>query len=159
MLKAAGLKRRWKLYSFVVVFIVGFGVMFSSGFASDVGTAILARLPSSGFGHGSGIDYHGPMSLEERIVLAEVIARVKLRSVAQTVEPRLADDGREQYVGALEFTFDVLEYLKGSGGSQLVGIVDDFDVRFQTRLGASTLGRAFCQGGINAGTTGRLSSS
>ncbi len=151
MLKNAGLKRHWKLYSFVMVVMLGLGIMFSSGLASDVGTAVLARLPSTGLGHGSGIDYYGPMSLEERIALVDVIARVKLRSVAQTVERRVDYDSngvvdREGYVAALEFTFDVLEYLKGSGGSQIVGLAEDFEVRYETRLGASTMGEDFLSG-------------
>ena len=151
MLRTTGLKRSWKILSLVAVSIVVLGIVFFSGFVSDVGTAVLARLPSTGLGHGAGGDYYGPVSLEERIVLADVIARVKMRSVDQTVERRVDYDAYgtyegDQYVVALEFTFDVLEYLKGSGGSQVVGIADDFEVRYRTKLGASLMGEDFLSG-------------
>ena len=70
--------------------------------------------------------YTPPLSLEERILEADVIARVRLRSVSSGAEP-LDPDGEDvrsnEYVGALVYTFQALEYLKGSGGSQIVGIV------------------------------------
>ena len=68
-------------------------------------------------------------SLEWRIVQSDVIARVTLVSVAQVVEevsgrPSEGDTG---YANALEFKFKALEYLKGSGGSELVAVaIDDY---------------------------------
>ena len=81
--------------------------------------------------------------LESRILRSEVIARVKLRSVAQVVERNtLWKDiyGKDYYVAALEFTFDVLEYLKGSGGRQLKAIAEDDDEWFETEAEASAKG-------------------
>ena len=140
MLKTARLKRHWKLCSIVGGIVVAFGVMFYMGFASDIGTAMLARLPSSAAVLSSEGDYYGPWTLEERIIRADVIARVKLGSIVQTTELFVNDDGDEYYVGALEFTFNALEYLKGSGSSQLTALAEDFDVFYETELGASTLG-------------------
>lgn len=63
-----------------------------------------------------------------------------MKSISQTVEKHVyyEIDGSElnEYVGALEYTFEVLEYLKGSGGSEIVGVVYDLDVGYETRAGA-----------------------
>ena len=65
--------------------------------------------------------YDGPTSIEERIVRADVVARVRLISVdgGVVVEPE------DNYFGALEFRFRVLEYLKGSGSSKIVAVTTD----------------------------------
>ena len=146
MLKESTLKRRWKLYTFLAAIIVAVIVMFASGFALDIGTATLTRLAPEGFGLGAPTEYFGPASLEERIASSDVIGRVKLRSATQTVEPFLEYDGSKYYIGAVEFTFDVLEYLKGSGGSQLVGIAEDFDIPYNTKLAASTIRKDLLSG-------------
>ena len=138
------LKRRWKLSVFLGAVLVGLGVMFTSGFASDVATSVFARMPWTG-GYSAPTEYYGPMTLEERIVIADVIARAKLHSVSRTTE-RMVHDNGESYVVALEFTFDALEYLKGSGGSQLKALAYDLDVWYETKLGASTLGEDFLSG-------------
>ena len=69
----------------------------------------------------------GPLSLEERILEADVIAKVRIHSVIPGAEPLDPNDDDVQsddlYIGALVYTFEVLEYLKGSGGSQIEGIV------------------------------------
>ena len=81
--------------------------------------------------------------IESRILRSDVVARVKLRSVGQVVERNTAwkkIDGVEYYVVALEFTFDVLEYLKGSGGSQMKVIADDADELFKTEAEALAQG-------------------
>ena len=70
--------------------------------------------------------YTPPLSLEERILEANMIARVRLHSVSSSAEPLDPDEEGVQsneYIGALVYTFQVLESLKGSGGSQIVGIV------------------------------------
>ena len=70
--------------------------------------------------------YTQPLSLEERVLEADVIARVRLYSVssgAEPLDPNEEDVQANEYIGALLYTFQVLEYLKGSGGSQVVGIV------------------------------------
>ena len=106
---------------------------------------------SSFFGGGRGPDL-GPSSLEERILFADVIARVKLKSVVQVVEyieftpPFPPDFSGKGYVVALEFTFDVLEYLKGSDGSQVTGVTTDVDVTYETEQEASAKGEDFLTG-------------
>ena len=53
----------------------------------------------------------------------EVVARVRLRSVTTTVELIMRNPlGDTAYAGALEFRFEVLEYLAGSGESEIVGV-------------------------------------
>ena len=61
--------------------------------------------------------YLGKDLLEKRIIEADVIARVSKAShkVVGTQYP-----GRTTYIPAIKFTFRVHEYLKGSGGNQLV---------------------------------------
>ena len=81
---------------------------------------------------GSPPPYSAPLSLEERILEADVIARVRLRSVsagAEVFDPTSIGDNRTEtfYVGSLEYEFDVLEYLKGSGGGRLVAIANGYD--------------------------------
>ena len=65
--------------------------------------------------------YHGLVSIEEQILWDDVVARVRLISVdgAVVVEPG------GTYRGALEFRFRVLEYIKGSGGSEIVAVTID----------------------------------
>ena len=60
----------------------------------------------------------GPTSLEERILLSDVVARVNLVSA----EGRTVAD-TNGYVAIVEFRFRVLEYLKGSGGGEIVAVV------------------------------------
>ena len=70
--------------------------------------------------------YTGETSLEERIALADVVARVSLQSVSSGVTTAyFAEDAPEHptYVGHLDFNFRVLEYLKGSGGNELTAVV------------------------------------
>ena len=59
---------------------------------------------------------------------SDVIARVKLRSTTPGVERfDIWDDDDVAYVGVLNFKFEVLEYLKGSGGSELVAFAYNWD--------------------------------
>ena len=65
--------------------------------------------------------YDGSASLEERIAAADVIATARLHSVAASVE-RYESKARsggtseeEEFVGTLQFTFNVSRYLKGDG--------------------------------------------
>ena len=69
----------------------------------------------------------GPTSLKERIARADVIARVRLQSVAAGTE-RWIGTGREhaaspKHVGTLEHRFRVVEYLKGTGDGEVVAVV------------------------------------
>ena len=104
-------RRRWRACTVV-------GVLVACALLA-VGLLACADGPSSSgsgprIAAGSLPNYYGPWTLEERIVSADVIARVRLRSTAPVVE-----QGVWRYGGALDFTFDALEYLKGSGGSEL----------------------------------------
>ena len=68
-----------------------------------------------------------PLSLEERILEADVIARVTIRSVSSAAEHLNSEDpdvtSNNLYIGSLNYEFDVIEYLKGSGGNRIIGIV------------------------------------
>ena len=78
------------------------------------------------------VSYDGPTSLEERILRSPVIARVRLDSATSTVESATAPDGTTKYIALLEFSFSVLGYLNGSGGSDIVAIWESRPV-FDTR--------------------------
>ena len=67
--------------------------------------------------------YGDETSLEERIARSDIIARVRLRSVSAAAYPRV---GGLEYLSAMEHRFQALEYLKGSGNSELVAEVYDF---------------------------------
>ncbi|MYD35399.1 MAG: hypothetical protein F4X20_00005 [Dehalococcoidia bacterium] len=71
---------------------------------------------------GSGPNYYGVAPLEETIAWADVIARVQLLSVAAVAEQ---ETGQTDYVAALDYRFRVLEYLRGSGGNELVAVAWD----------------------------------
>ena len=70
---------------------------------------------------GSAIAYYGPTSLEERILASPVIARIRLDSATSTVESGPTHRGMK-YIALVEFSFSVLEYLKGSGPSDIVAV-------------------------------------
>ena len=59
--------------------------------------------------------YNPPSSLDELIFLSEVIARVTLLGV----ERHIMVDFRGSYLPALKFRFSVVEYVKGSGDSEI----------------------------------------
>ena len=67
------------------------------------------------------VSYDGPSSLESRILKSPVIARVRLRSATSTVESVTIFDGSTKYIALLEFSFSVLEYLKGAPPTGSVG--------------------------------------
>ena len=82
-------------------------------------------VPSVSFG------YNGPTLLEQRILASSVIVRVQLHSATSTVESGTTYLGMK-YFARLEFSFSVLEYLKGSGGGDIVAVWDAaplFDTR------------------------------
>ena len=66
--------------------------------------------------------YTGPTSLEERVLASPVIARVQLDSATSTAESATAFDGSTKHIALLEFSFSVLEYLKGSGADDIVAV-------------------------------------
>ena len=65
------------------------------------------------------VAYLGPTSLEERIFASPVIARVRLDSVSSAAESGPTYLGMK-YIATLEFSFSVLEYLKGSGANDIM---------------------------------------
>ena len=77
------------------------------------------------------VGHDGATLLEERIFWSPVIARVRLSSVSSSVESGPTTRGTK-YMALLEFSFSVLEYLKGSGPSNIVAVWDAaplFDTR------------------------------
>ena len=110
--------------------------------AGSVGGAEL----HTGGGESAHSIYLGETSLEERIVWSDVIAKVRMREVTAgttrwSPEWPISDtevatgDG---YVGTLEYRFKVLEYLHGTGDSEIVGVVYDFtDVEHESTGDAS----------------------
>ena len=66
-----------------------------------------------------------PLSLEERIVASDVIARVRLRSASSTVDAAswILGSSATASVAVLEFKFQTLEYLKGTGRNELLVFV------------------------------------
>ena len=120
-------------------------VFFYSASYSDAATT---AHPSQQGLLGGFIAYHGPLSLEARIVGRDTIARVKLLSVAQVVE-ELNDfppTGKTVYTNALEFKFEALEYLRGSGGSELVAVVYDWEATYNSKEEAAASGEDFLSG-------------
>ena len=84
----------------------------------------------------SGVPYLGEVRMEELALSSEVIARVRFNAVEQTIEGlryiRPNASTIDLYAGAVVITFDVLEYLKGSGGSQVRAVLVDGDSREYT---------------------------
>ena len=80
----------------------------------------------------SGIGYDGEQTMAELTLRSEVIARVRFNAAEQTTEmlryrTSTPNNFREYYTGALVVTFDVKEYLKGSGGAQIRAVLLDGD--------------------------------
>ena len=126
-------KRLHKRILFIGVPIVLFALSIFSGFASDVGTAITARVLPAGQVYSL---YDGLISLEETILMSDVIAVVDLDRVDRGVGVWKFDT-EVGYSKTLEFTFQVKEYLKGSGGDRIVGVVFDWSQVFNTAAGAN----------------------
>ena len=87
---------------------------------------------------GTGVPYQGQLTMEELILYSDAVARVRFNSVRQTVEEiRLGYPSSDRYdalyANSLEFTFEVLEYLKGSGGAEVQVVVFDRDGWRHTR--------------------------
>ncbi len=130
--KAASIRRRFLYLILGVAALLALavvGLVFYVGFATD-------ERPLTG-GLGGGNLYRGPATLEERIAGADVIARVRLRSVSPVSE-QLA--GHTGYYAALEHRFTVLEYLKGSGGGELVAVGYDPGITYSSSQHASARG-------------------
>ena len=61
----------------------------------------------------------GPSSLDEVILHSEIIAHVRLQSAKPTHETVTYSDGTTNHFGVFQFKFDVIEYVKGSGGDEV----------------------------------------
>ncbi len=86
---------------------------------------------------------YGQYSLEERIVYSEVVARVRLLGVASVGKYEESESGDHFYISALEFRFNALEYLKGSGGDEITALATESYTRYETVVEARTLGEDF----------------
>ncbi len=95
----------------------------------EPGSAVSAYPPS----------YFGQTSLEERIVEADVVARVRMVSVEGGVEDGYYSGPPTLHTPVMRFRFRVLEFLKGSGGSEIVGVVPDHDSAFATAAEARAI--------------------
>lgn len=84
----------------------------------------------------------GEASLAERIAGSDIVARVEITSVRQAVgSNKIFDVSSSRYLPStfgktLEYSFTVHEYLKGSGGSRVVGIAYDTAETYPTRAEA-----------------------
>ena len=71
-----------------------------------------------------GDPHYGPSYLKERINLADVVAIVEFEDVRPAVA-HIEKTGDTAYRPAIEYFFDVIEYLKGTGEDELAAIVYD----------------------------------
>ena len=129
----------------VILALVTVTILLGCGLFSDGQKSEIAPLPpvvsppsetASSLPATSPLGYDGPSSLEKRILASPVIARVRLNSVSSTTESGLTVRGTK-YILILEFRFSVLEYLKGSGASDIVAVWNS-DQLFDTRQDAET---------------------
>ena len=83
----------------------------------------------------------GETSVLERVASADVIVRAEVESVSQVVDSFsiIGVDGQPKtpvFAKGLAYRFDVNEYLKGSGGNQVVGVVLDRAKTYSTKADA-----------------------
>ena len=123
------------------------GVVVSVVAMAAVGCATEERAQSPTEILGSnGSLYVPPVSLDTVVEFSDVIARVELLSVSSVVEPILDSRGEQTWYGkSLHHRFQVLEYLKGDGGQEMVAIVingtgNDRELQFATAEEAEELG-------------------
>ena len=95
-------------------------------------------------GMSGGVPYTGGSSMEETIANAEAVARVRFRSARQTIEEirfdfRNSDRYITYYANSIEITFEVLEYLSGSGGDEIKAVLFDHDGLRETRAEVEAL--------------------
>ena len=119
--------------SFTIILLTGVAVMLLGCGIFDVGQKVarsddeVSAAPSPVVSKSapsvapSSPNYLAPSSLESRILASPVIARVRLDSATSTVEYGTTYRGMK-YIALLEFSFSVLEYLKGSGANEIVGV-------------------------------------
>ena len=114
------------------------GLIVFAGCNSQTEQPPTQQAPIGGFG--STHFYWGVASLEETIANADVIARVELRSVTAVAEQKTGQT--TDYIAALDYRFRVLEYLRGSGGSELVAVANDSGETFSGSRSAVTRAQA-----------------
>ena len=74
--------------------------------------------------HGHTLFFYGNSTLEMRILEASAIVRARLVSISTNTERTvIGSDVEASYFAILELKFNVLEYLKGSGGTEVIGMV------------------------------------
>ena len=90
----------------------------------------------------SRFPFGGPTTLEENIAQSEVIVRARMQSVAAVATT--VDQGNHEVW--LEFNFNSLEYLKGTGATQINAVVRvpvEYDTAMEARAaGPASLGPA-----------------
>ena len=152
--RIAQAKRAWLVLTPVALCAVGMTWLliwaFSSGFAGDFERSVLSDF--NPFDEDPAImgasEPGGTASLEEIIVGSDVIARVRFLSVGRASIDIVVkagdwiDSNVSYYRPAMEYRFEVLEYLKGSGPSEIVAVVsEEYEgERFATAQGARLLG-------------------
>ena len=114
-------KRRWHIYAFIAVHMLSLSFI---GCADE--TRQTAQAEQSGTtphvaSERTVVIELGSAGMNERIFNADVIARVRLIDTEATAEPAGTNEhGKDIYRGLVEFRFRVMEYLKGTGGDELV---------------------------------------
>ena len=141
MMRMARMKRKWQLLTLAGIGMLALGIIGVSGWLEngmDAGAPPISGESSGSYGP-------GPLwSLEEMIASHDAtVARVNLQSIAAVTEEYHAQDERQpqRHLAALEFTFEVLEYLHGSGGKEIKAVLPYSDwaanVEFDTELEAA----------------------
>ena len=80
---------------------------------------------ASNFAIGSSLGWDGRVSLEERILRADVIVKARLQSSKGIVELVRASRSELKYGGLIEFTFTVHEYIQGSGPTTITVVAPE----------------------------------
>ena len=136
----------------VLTFVgLGLALMFLAFFALACGGAeneVETTQDNSGVSTWGGITdgslYTGLSTMEELTAYAEAVARVNYRSARQTIEEirleaRYTDNYTTLYANSLEITFEVVEYLMGSGGAEIKAVLFDEDGWRYTRAEVEAL--------------------
>ena len=128
------LGRRPLLIGLPVALILLLGLSIVSGFATDVEQGL----------QGATLDHarfdDGLVSLEEMVLLADVIAVVELEGVSRGVVRWKRGGVDLGYGKTLEYQFGVEQYLKGAGGDEVTGIVVSREFPYKTAAGAALMG-------------------
>ena len=119
-------------------------VLACGGAGSEVETTQGNGNSSASGSMSNGVAYTGEYSMEEVLAHADAVARVRYRSARQTIEEirlgvRDADWYHTFYANSIEITFEVLEYLRGSGGDEIKAVLYDRDGWQETRAEVEAL--------------------